>query len=106
MRGKNENPFWFSSLGQQVQFGVFLKFCRTFGRAILVTSGVSKKHRGKAMTIVDSFLKKSADQKTRPFRYCMKGSAFKHAIWRKLVNESVQDIQFFNYQIHMLSFQI
>ena len=29
LRGK---PFWFSSLGQQVQIGVFLKFCRTFGR--------------------------------------------------------------------------
>ena len=28
LRGK---PFWFSSLGQRVQFGVFLKFCRTFG---------------------------------------------------------------------------
>ena len=25
------NPFWFSSLGQRVQFGVLLKFCRTFG---------------------------------------------------------------------------
>ena len=36
-------PFWFRSLGQQIQFGVFLKFCRTFGRTILVTSGVSKK---------------------------------------------------------------
>ena len=24
-------PFWFSSLGQRVQFGVLLKFCRTFG---------------------------------------------------------------------------
>ena len=40
---KKEKPFWFSSLGQQIQFGVFLKFCRTFGRTILVTSGVSKK---------------------------------------------------------------
>ena len=40
LRGK---PFWFSSLGQQVQFGVFLKFCRTFGIPILVTSGISKK---------------------------------------------------------------
>ena len=40
LRGK---PFWFSSLGQQVQFGVFLTFCRIFGRTILVTSGVSKK---------------------------------------------------------------
>ena len=28
LRGK---PIWFSSLGQRVQFGVFLKFCRTFG---------------------------------------------------------------------------
>ena len=36
------NPFWFSSLGQQVQFGVFLKICRTFGRTILATSGESK----------------------------------------------------------------
>ena len=35
--------FWFSSLGQQVQFGVFSKFCRTFGRTILVTSGGLKK---------------------------------------------------------------
>ena len=40
IRGKNF--FWFSSLGQQVQFGA-LKFCRTFGRAVLVTSDVSKK---------------------------------------------------------------
>ena len=37
-----ETPFWFSSLDQQVQFGVFLKICLTFGRTILVTSGVSK----------------------------------------------------------------
>ena len=34
---KNEKSFWFSSLGDT------LKFCRTFGRTILVTSGVSKK---------------------------------------------------------------
>ena len=40
LRGK---PFWFSSLGQQEQFGVFSKFCRTFGRTILVTSGGLKK---------------------------------------------------------------
>ena len=60
LRGK---PFWFSSLGQQVHFGAFLKFCRTFGRTILVTSGVSKKNTDYvyAMTLVDSFLKKSAD---------------------------------------------
>ena len=37
LRGK---PFWFSSLGQQVHFGVFWKFCRTFGRTILVSSGL------------------------------------------------------------------
>ena len=36
---KKEKPFWFSSLGQEVQF----KVCRTFGRTILVTSVVSKK---------------------------------------------------------------
>ena len=58
LRGK---AFWFSSLGQQVHFGVFWKFCRTFGRTILVSSGGLKKHWRKAMTIVDSFLKKSAD---------------------------------------------
>ena len=40
LRGK---PFYFSSLGQRVQFGVFLKFCRTFGRTILVNSGGLKK---------------------------------------------------------------
>ena len=44
LSGKKEKPFWFSSLGQQVQFGVFLKFCRTFGRTFLVTPGVSKKN--------------------------------------------------------------
>ena len=33
-------PFWFSSLGQQVQLGVFSEFCRTFGRTILVSSGL------------------------------------------------------------------
>ena len=36
-------PFWFSSLGQQVHFGVFWKCCRTFGRTILVSSGGLKK---------------------------------------------------------------
>ena len=40
---KKEKPFRFSSLGQRVQYGVFLKFCRTFGRTVLVNSSVSKK---------------------------------------------------------------
>ena len=40
LRGKKENPFWFSSLGQIVQFDT-MKCCRTC-RTILVTSGVSK----------------------------------------------------------------
>ena len=31
--------FWLSSMGQVVQFGVFSKVYRTFGRNILVTSG-------------------------------------------------------------------
>ena len=38
-RGKQEKPFWFSSLGQIVQFGAII-FCRT----ILVSSGGLKKH--------------------------------------------------------------
>ena len=50
LRGK---PFWFSSLGQRVQFGVFLKFCRTFGAELFwplqvyrnFVSGVSEKRR-------------------------------------------------------------
>ena len=66
LRGK---LFWFSSLGQRVQFGVFLKFCRTFGVELfwsLRNFGVSnrkffKKHRRKAMNKVDAFLEKSAD---------------------------------------------
>ena len=37
---EKEKPFWFSSLGQQIQF----KICRPFGRTIFVTSGVSKKN--------------------------------------------------------------
>ena len=41
---KKEKPFWFSSLGQHVQFCSTLKVCRTFGRTILLTSGVSKKN--------------------------------------------------------------
>ena len=43
LRGKKQKPIGFSSLGQQIQIGA-LKFCRTFGRTILVTSGVSKKN--------------------------------------------------------------
>ena len=40
--GKQEKPFWFSSLGLMVQFGAII-FCRTFGRTILVSSGGLKK---------------------------------------------------------------
>ena len=40
---KRKKTFGFSYLGQQVQFFRTLKFCRTFGRTILVTSGLSKK---------------------------------------------------------------
>ena len=45
LREKKKKPFWFSSLGQQVQFGA-LKFCRIFGRTVLVTSSVSKNKTG------------------------------------------------------------
>ena len=51
LRGKRGKPFWFSSLGQMIQFDT-IKFCRTFGRTILATSGVSK-----------FFLKKNTDEK-------------------------------------------
>ena len=34
---KKENFFWFSSLGKHLQLCSTLKFCRTFGRTILVT---------------------------------------------------------------------
>ena len=40
--GKQEKPFWFSSLSQIVQLGAII-FCRTFGRTILVSSGGLKK---------------------------------------------------------------
>ena len=60
-RKKKKKPFWFNPLGQMVHFDT-KTFRRTFGRTILVTSDVSKKkHCRKAMTIVDSFLKESAD---------------------------------------------
>ena len=36
-------PFWFSSLGQQVQFGGFLKFCRTFGVELFCSLRVYRK---------------------------------------------------------------
>ena len=58
LRGK---PFWFSSLGQQEQFGVLVKFFRTFGRTTLVTSGVLKKFNKtltKSLAIVGSFQEK------------------------------------------------
>ena len=64
LRGK---PFWFSSLGQGVQFGGFLKFCRTFEVGLFLSLQVYrkkikyKKHWRKAMTIVDSLLYKSAN---------------------------------------------
>ena len=40
LRGK---PFWFSSLGQRVQFGGFLKFCRTFGVELFWSLQVHRK---------------------------------------------------------------
>ena len=41
-RKKKEKYFWFTSLGQMVEFYT-IKFCITFGRTILVTSGIGKK---------------------------------------------------------------
>ena len=63
--GKQEKPFWFSSLGQMVQFGSIIFCSRTFVELFWSVQVVLKKHWRKAMTIVDSFLKKSADKNCR-----------------------------------------
>ena len=43
LRGKKEKPFWFSSLGEMIQFGT-IKFRKTL-RTILVSScGLKKSH--------------------------------------------------------------
>ena len=44
LRGK---PFQFSSLGQRVQFGVSLKFCRTFGVELFWSLQVYRKKEQK-----------------------------------------------------------
>ena len=44
LRGK---PFWFSFLGQRVQFGGFLKFCRTFGVELFWSLQVYRKKTSK-----------------------------------------------------------
>ena len=44
LRGK---PFWFSSLGQQLQFDSFLKFCRTFGVELFWSFQVYRKENKK-----------------------------------------------------------
>ena len=41
--GKQEKPFWFSSLGQMVQFGAII-FCRTFVELFWSVQVVLKKH--------------------------------------------------------------
>ena len=41
---KEEKPFWFSSLGQMIQFGT-IKFCRTFGNYFDQFVWIEKKSR-------------------------------------------------------------
>ena len=41
--GKQEKPFWFSSLGQMVQFGAII-FCRTFVELFWSVQVALKKH--------------------------------------------------------------
>ena len=60
---KNEKPFWFSSLGQMLQFDN-IKFCRT----CLVTSGVSKTRRERLKSALYLRLK------TRSFYTCKSGA--------------------------------
>ena len=51
--GKQENPFWFSSLGQMVQFGAII-FCRTFKNYFGQFVWIEKK-RKKRVTIIVAF---------------------------------------------------
>ena len=57
--GKQEKPFWFSSLGRMVQFGAII-FCRT----ILVSSGGLKKTLTKCHDYSRLFSKKKRRLKT------------------------------------------
>ena len=61
--GKQEKPFWFSSLGQIVQFGAII-LCRTFGRNILASSGGLKKTLAKSHDYSRFFPKEKRRLKT------------------------------------------
>ena len=63
LRGK---PFWFSSLGQQVHFGAFWKFCGTFGRTILVSSGGLEKTLTKSHDYSRLFSRKAPPKNEDP----------------------------------------
>ena len=58
IRGKKEKPFLFSSLDN-------IKFCRTFGRTILVTTGASKKTLTKCHDYSQLFSLEKSRLKTR-----------------------------------------
>ena len=58
-------PFWFSSLGQRVQFGGFVKFCRTFGVELFWSFQVyRKKTLTKSHDYNRLFSKKAPTKKT------------------------------------------
>ena len=62
LRGK---PFWFSSLGQRVQFGVFLKFCRTFGVKLFWSLQVYRKKNQKIEGVTLWYNRKNFEKKSQ-----------------------------------------
>ena len=64
--GKQEKPFWFSSLGQMVQFGEII-FCRTFknyfGQFVLIEKKLKKSHYNSRVSLHEAPTKKSSNAK-------------------------------------------
>ena len=56
--GKQEKPFWFSSLGQMVQFGAIL-FCRTFKNYSGQFVWIKKSHYNSRVSLHEATTKKS-----------------------------------------------
>ena len=97
LRGK---PFWLISLGQRVQFGGFLKFCRTFGVELFWSLQV---YRKKTLT-------KSHDYSRLEKRRLKRQKSRKHK-WMKLSivfrlpNESYTEIKTYSVAIITVAFE-
>ena len=81
-----ETFFWFSSLGQQVHFGVFWKFCRTFARTILVSSGGLKKTLTKSHDYSRLFSEEKRRLKIKPIVCIANVLKIKTIIWLKCID--------------------